>query len=159
LASVTGREVATVNVVRANRGAPFSAVGGDVDSGAAIVTLEDETFVRASASLYNGGDLDMHLHVMESKGTMGVGYDDWLAVRSAEADLAYLRGPQKRLRTERFQPACRVQLTTACAVVAERTESHWPGTEALLGFRVAQASEVSRVSGGSVQIDCVGDAT
>src|SRR5512141_96476 len=73
---VTGREVASVYAVGANKGASFFTEGGDVDTAAALLTLDDATLVTVTATRYNGGGHDVRMEVMGSEGTIGVGYDD-----------------------------------------------------------------------------------
>jgi myo-inositol 2-dehydrogenase/D-chiro-inositol 1-dehydrogenase len=156
---VTGREVASVFAVGANKGASFFTEGGDVDTGAAVLTLDDGTLVTISATRYNGGGHDVRMEVMGSEGTVGVGYDDSLAVLSAEAGVDFPRGPQKWSFMERFLPAYRTELAAFCDVVAGRMENPCTVADALEAFRVAEACEVSRATGRAVQMSEIGDAT
>ncbi len=155
---VTGREVASVYAVGANKGASFFTEGGDIDTGAAVLTLDDGTLVTASATRYNGGGHDVRMELMGSEGTLGVGYDDSLAVRSAEPDVDYPRGPQKWSFMERFLPAYRTELSAFCDVVAGRTDSPCTVADALEAFRVAEACEVSRATGRPVALSEIGGA-
>jgi myo-inositol 2-dehydrogenase/D-chiro-inositol 1-dehydrogenase len=155
---VTGREVATVYAVGANKGADFFTEGGDVDTCAAVLTLDDDTLVVVSATRYNGGGHDVRMEVMGSEGTIGVGYDDSLAVRSVEAAVDYPRGPQKWSFMERFLPAYRTELTAFADVVAGRADSPCTVADALEAFRVAEACEVSRASGRPVAMTEIGGA-
>jgi myo-inositol 2-dehydrogenase/D-chiro-inositol 1-dehydrogenase len=147
---VTGREVTSVYAVGANKGASFFSEGGDIDTGAAVLTLDDGTLVTASATRYNGGGHDVRMELMGSEGTLGVGYDDSLAVRSAETDVDYPRGPQNWSFMERFLPAYRTELSAFCDLVAGRAESPCTVADALEAFRVAEACEVSRATGRPV---------
>ena len=81
---VTGREVSTVYATGANKGAAFFSEAGDVDTAAAVLTLDDGTLVLVSATRYNGAGHDVRMEVLGSEGTLGVGYDESLAVTSAE---------------------------------------------------------------------------
>jgi myo-inositol 2-dehydrogenase/D-chiro-inositol 1-dehydrogenase len=155
---VTGREVATVYAVGANKGADFFTQGGDVDTCAAVLTLDDDTLVVVSATRYNGGGHDVRMEVMGSEGTIGVGYDDSLAVRSVEAAVDYPRGPQKWSFMERFLPAYRTELAAFADVVAGRADSPCTVADALEAFRVAEACEVSRASGRPVAMTEIGGA-
>ena len=147
---VTGREVVSVYAVDANKGASFFTEGGDIDTGAAVLTLDDGTLVTASATRYNGGGHDVRMEVMGSEGTVGVGYDDSLAVRSVESGVDYPRGPQRWSFMERFLPAYRTELAAFCDVVAGRAETPCTVVDALEAFRVAEACEVSRATGRPV---------
>jgi myo-inositol 2-dehydrogenase/D-chiro-inositol 1-dehydrogenase len=156
---VTGREVASVFAVGANKGARFFTEGGDIDTGAAVLTLDDGTLVTASATRYNGGGHDVRMEVMGSEGTIGVGYDDSLAVRSVEEGADYPRGPQKWSFMERFLPAYRTELTAFCDVVAGRIETPCTVADALEAFRVAEACEISRATGRPVAMSEIGGAS
>ena len=63
---VTGLEVATVFATGANKGDEFFAEGGDVDTAAALLTLDDDTLVSVTATRYNGGGHDVRMEVMGS---------------------------------------------------------------------------------------------
>jgi myo-inositol 2-dehydrogenase/D-chiro-inositol 1-dehydrogenase len=155
---VTGREVATTFAVGANKGDAFFTDAGDIDTGAAVLTLDDGTLVLVSATRYNGGGHDVRMEVMGSAGTIGVGYDDSLAVRSAEAGVDFPRGPQKWSFMERFQPAYVAELTAFCDVVAGRTGSPCTVSDALQAFRVAEACERSRETGRATALEEIGGA-
>jgi len=153
---VTGQEVATVYAVGANKGADFFTEAGDIDTGAAVLTLDDGTLVVLSATRYGGGGHDVRMEVMGSQGTIGVGYDDSLAVRSAEAGVDYPRGPQKWSFMERFSAAYRTELAMFCSVVAGQAESPCTVADALEAFRVAEACELSRGTGRPVAMTEIG---
>jgi myo-inositol 2-dehydrogenase/D-chiro-inositol 1-dehydrogenase len=156
---VTGREVATAYAVGANKGAAFFVEGGDIDTGAAVLTLDDGTLVTLSATRYNGGGHDVRMELMGSEGTIGVGYDDSLAVSSAEEGVDYPRGPRKWSFMERFLPAYRAELTVFCDVVAGRVDNPCTVADALEAFRVAEACEVSRATGRAVSMTEIGGAS
>jgi myo-inositol 2-dehydrogenase / D-chiro-inositol 1-dehydrogenase len=149
---VTGREVTRAFGTGANKGASYFSEAGDVDSAAAVLTLDDDTLVLVSATRYNGAGHDVRMEVMGSEGTIGVGYDDSLAVRSAEADVDFPKGPQKWSFMERFGPAYRTELTAFCDVAAGRIPSPCTVVDALEAFRVAEACEVSRTTGRPVEL-------
>lgn len=141
---VTGREVATVYAVGANKGADYFTEGGDVDTGAAVLTLDDDTLVLMSTTRYNGGGHDVRMEVMGEKGTITAGLDHSLAMHSAEPDVDFPRGPQKWSFMERFLPAYQAELTAFFEVAAGRAESPCTIADALEAFRVAEACELSR---------------
>jgi myo-inositol 2-dehydrogenase/D-chiro-inositol 1-dehydrogenase len=96
------------------------------------------------------------MEVMGSEGTVGVGYDDSLAVLSAEEGVDYPRGPRKWSFMERFLPAYREELTAFCEVVTGRAENPCTVRDALEAFRVAEACEISRAEGRPVSMDEIG---
>lgn len=149
---VTGREVASVYATGANKGADYFAGAGDVDTGAAVLTLDDDTLVVMSTTRYNGGGHDVRMEVMGEKGTIGVGLDDSLAMVSAEEGVVFPRGPQKWSFMERFLPAYQAELTAFFDVAAGRTESPCTIADALEAFRTAEACELSRAEGRPVAL-------
>lgn len=141
---VTGREAATVYATGENKGAPFFAEAGDVDTAAAIVTLDDGTLVTATATRYSGGGHDVRMEVMGAAGAIAVGLDDSLALTSAEPGVQFPHGPRHWSFMERFLPAYRAELTAFVEVAAGRTPSPCTVRDALEAFRVAEACEISR---------------
>ena len=141
---VTGREVATVYATGANKGAAFFSAAGDVDTGAALLTLDDGTLVTVTSTRYNGAGHDVRMEVFGEKGAVAVGLDDSLALRSMEAGVDFPRGPQKWSFMERFLPAYRAELTAFFDVAAGKAPSPCTVDDALQAFRTAEACELSR---------------
>ncbi|CCH78952.1 Streptomycin biosynthesis protein strI [Nostocoides japonicum T1-X7] len=141
---VTGREIASVYATGANKGAPYFTEAGDVDTGAALLTLDDDTLALVSATRYSGAGHDVRMEVMGEKGTLGVGFDDSLAVRSAESGVDFPKGPQKWSFMERFERAYAAELAGFLDVAAGRAPSPCTVADALQAFRVAEACELSR---------------
>lgn len=140
---VTGREVATVYAAGANKGDPYFTGAGDIDTGAAVLTLDDATLVLVSSTRYNGAGHDVRLEVAGAQGTIAVGLDHSLALRSAEPDVDFPRGPQKWSFMERFQPAYQAELSAFTQVVAGEIPSPCTVSDALQAFRVAEACALS----------------
>jgi myo-inositol 2-dehydrogenase/D-chiro-inositol 1-dehydrogenase len=141
---VTGREVASVFATGANKGAAFFSAAGDVDTGAAILTLDDGTLVTVSSTRYNGGGHDVRMDVLGEKGAVAVGLDDSLALRSMEEGVDFPHGPQKGSFMDRFLPAYRAELTAFFDVAAGTIPSPCTVDEALQAFRTAAACELAR---------------
>ena len=141
---VTGREVVSVYATGSNRGASFFAEAGDVDTGAALLTLDDGTIAQVSSTRYNGAGHDVRLEVLGERGAVAVGLDDSLALRSMEDGVDFPHGPTKLSFMERFLPAYRAELTAFFDVAARRIASPCTLWDALQAFRVAEACEISR---------------
>ncbi|MEO7753592.1 MAG: Gfo/Idh/MocA family oxidoreductase [Terracoccus sp.] len=141
---VTGREVETVCATGSNKGEPFFAEAGDVDTGAALLTLDDGTIALVSATRYNGQGHDVRLEVLGSAGALGVGLDDTLALRSAEDGVDFPAGPPHASFMQRFLAAYEAELTAFTEVVAGSRPSPCTVDDALEAFRVAEACERSR---------------
>lgn len=149
---VTGREVASVYATGGNKGADFFRAAGDVDTAAAVLTLDDDTMVLVSSTRYNGGGHDVRMEVHGSEGTIAVGLDDSLAMRSAQDGVTFPAGPQKWSFMERFLPAYQAELTAFADVAARRIPSPCTVRDGLEAFRVADACELSRREGRPVQL-------
>ncbi len=148
---VTGREVSQVYAVGANKGAAFFAEAGDADTGAAVLTLDDGTLATVTATRYNGAGHDVRMEVLGSEGAIGVGYDDSLAITSAEPGVDYPRGPRVATFLERFGPAYQAEMAAFCEVV-EGAPTPCPVAEALAAFRIAEAAQRSWETGASVAL-------
>jgi myo-inositol 2-dehydrogenase/D-chiro-inositol 1-dehydrogenase len=141
---VSGREVASVYATGANKGADFFAAAGDVDTAGALLTLDDGTIVLVSSTRYNGGGHDVRMEVHGEKGTIAVGLDHSLAMRSAEEGVDFPKGPQKWSFMERFLPAYQAELTAFAEVARGERTSPCTVRDALEAFRIAEACELSR---------------
>ncbi|MEO6997084.1 MAG: Gfo/Idh/MocA family oxidoreductase [Terracoccus sp.] len=150
---VSGREVTSVFATGANKGASFFSDAGDVDTAAVVLTLDDGTLVTVTASRYSGAGHDVRLEVMGSDGTLGVGFDDSLAVTSAEEGASYPTGPRHWSFMERFLPAYRAELEAFAEVARGRSSSACTVVDALEAFRIAEACETSLREGRAVRLD------
>ncbi|KRE42904.1 Gfo/Idh/MocA family protein [Knoellia sp. Soil729] len=155
---VTGREVETVYATGENKGADFFAAAGDVDTAAALLTLDDGTLVTATSTRYSGGGHDVRMEVMGSAASLAVGLDDSLALRSAEDGVTFPAGPPHASFMQRFLAAYRAELTAFCDVAAGRTPSPCTVHDALQAFRVAEACELSRAQRRLVSMFEIPDA-
>ena len=91
---VTGREVVSVSAFGANRGAPFFAEAGDVDTCAALLRFDDDLLGTVTATRYNGAGHDVRLELCGSKDARFVGLDDRAPMPTAERSVSWQRaGP------------------------------------------------------------------
>jgi myo-inositol 2-dehydrogenase/D-chiro-inositol 1-dehydrogenase len=141
---VTGREVVEVYAVGMNRGEDFFRAAGDVDTCAALLTLEDDTIALVSGTRYNAAGYDVRLEVLGAKDSLSVGLDDRLPLRSAEPGVTWPAGTPYPQFMERFRGAYVAELTAFTDVVAGRAPSPCTVRDALEAGYVAQACEVSR---------------
>lgn len=155
---VTGREVETVYATGENKGADFFGAAGDVDTAAALLTLDDGTLVTATATRYSGGGHDVRLEVMGSAASIAVGLDDSLALRSAEEGATFPAGPPHQSFMQRFRAAYVAELTAFCDVAAGRIPSPCTVRDALQAFRTAEACELSRAQRRLVSMFEIPDA-
>ena len=149
---VTGREVTSVYAVGANKGESFFTEGGDVDTAAAVLTLDDGTLVSATATRYNGGGHDVRMEVHGSQWSLLAGLDDAFPFTSAEPGATFPPGPRHWSFMERFQPAYVAELTAFADVARGAIPSPCSVLDGLEAFRVAEACSISREQGRIVQL-------
>jgi myo-inositol 2-dehydrogenase/D-chiro-inositol 1-dehydrogenase len=150
---VTGREVVEVYATGSNRGDPLFAEAGDVDTSAAVLTLDDATLVLVSNTRYNplGHDVRMELH--GSKDSIAVGLDDHLPLRSVEPGVTFPSGKPYRFFMDRFLPAYRAELQAFTEVVAGRRPSPCTVADALEAGWIAEACTTSLRSHRPVRME------
>lgn len=141
---VTGREVIEVYAVGANRGADFFAAAGDVDTGAALLTLDDGTIGQLTATRYNAAGYDVRLEALGSAASVAAGLDAHLPLTSTEPDTTWPPGPACTGFVQRFGAAYRAEMATFLDVAADRAPSPCTVEDALEAFYVAEAAERSR---------------
>lgn len=153
---VTGREVVEAYATGANRGAEFFAAAGDVDTAAALLTLDDGTLALVSLGRYNGAGYDVRLELLGEKDSVVVGLDDEMPLRSAETGVAWPDGTPASGFPTRFAAAYQAELEAFVAVAAGKPADSvalCTPREALAAFLVAEACERSRAEGRPVRLD------
>lgn len=150
---VTGRQVVEVFAVGANRGEEYFGEFGDVDTAAAVFTLDDGTLALASATRYNAAGYDVRLEVLGSKDSVVAGLDERTPLTPIPAGSPL--GPETPYGgfMERFADAYAAELTAFTEVVAGRRENPCPPEEALEAFYIAEACEISRRERRAVRIE------
>jgi myo-inositol 2-dehydrogenase/D-chiro-inositol 1-dehydrogenase len=148
---ITGREVVEVYATGANRGGCFFAEAGDVDTGVAVLTLDDGTLVTCGATRYNGAGCDVRLEVCGSVGTLVAGLDDRAPLVSAEV-VGWPADSPYRDFMDRFHDAYVAELAAFRDVAEGLADSPCTGADALEALLVAEAAELSRRAGRPVRI-------
>ena len=149
---VTNRDVAEVYAFGTNRGAEFFRAAGDVDTMAAMLALDDDSLAVVSNSRYNGAGYDVRLEVLGSQDSIGVGLDERLPLRSAEAGTTFPSGGPYPSFMERFADAYRCELEAFVDLAARGGESPCTMQEALEAFYIAEACEESLARHQPVQV-------
>lgn len=150
---LTGREVVSAYGFGANRGEAFFTEGGDVDTAAALLRLEDETLATVSATRYNGAGHDVRLEVCGSQGALFVGNDEHAPLPSAEQGITWPSGRAYPTFAERFHDAYLAEMWAFLDVVAGNAESPCTAADALEALYIAEACERSRLEGRPVEVD------
>jgi myo-inositol 2-dehydrogenase/D-chiro-inositol 1-dehydrogenase len=141
---VTGREVSTVYATGSNRGASYFDQAGDVDTAAAVLTLDDGTLALISAARYNAAGYDVRLELLGAADSISVGLDDRSPLRSAEPGVTWPAGTAYAGFLDRFRAAYVAELKAFVEMVGGRAASPCPPADALETFYVAEACELSR---------------
>jgi myo-inositol 2-dehydrogenase/D-chiro-inositol 1-dehydrogenase len=141
---VTGREVVEVYATGSDAGGPMYREADDVDTAAAVLTLDDGTLATATATRANGAGYDVRMELAGELDTIAVGLDDRTPITSTEA-----AGPPPADKPwtgflERFAPAYQAELAAFVEVVLGERANPCDGREALQALRVAEACELSR---------------
>jgi myo-inositol 2-dehydrogenase/D-chiro-inositol 1-dehydrogenase len=149
---VTGREVESVYATGANRGAAFFAEAGDVDTSAALLTMDDGTLVTLQGSRYNGAGYDVRMELAGSRATWAVGLDDRVPLTSAEPGVEFPTGPPWPDFVTRFAAAYVAELEAFLQVARGERESPCTIEDALSALYVAEAADRSLREGRTVRL-------
>ncbi|MEU3984287.1 Gfo/Idh/MocA family oxidoreductase [Streptomyces sp. NPDC026672] len=141
---VTGREVVDVYATGSDAGPVMFREAGDVDTGAALLSLDDGTLATTTATRLNGAGYDVRMELAGELDTVVVGLDDRTPVASTEPT-----GPPPADKPwpgflERFGPAYEAELCAFVEVLNGVRANPCDGREALQALRVAEACELSR---------------
>ncbi|RFU36453.1 dehydrogenase [Actinomadura logoneensis] len=149
---VTGRDVTEVAATGANHGPGAFAASGDVDTGSALLTLDDGAVAVVSASRYNAAGYDVRLEVLGSRAGVVAGLDDRTPLSPA-GDGYRPAGPPHAGFLERFAEAYAAELRAFVGMVAGGTASPCPPEESLEALYVAEACGISRRERRTVAIE------
>ncbi|MFI5754952.1 Gfo/Idh/MocA family oxidoreductase [Streptomyces sp. NPDC051569] len=141
---VTGREVVEVYATGSDAGPGMFREARDIDTAAAVLTLDDGTLATATATRCNGAGYDVRMELAGELDQFAVGLDDRTPITSTEP-----KGPPPCDNPwpgflERFAPAYEAELDAFLRVVGGELENPCDGREALHALRIAEACELSR---------------
>ncbi|MFI8090653.1 Gfo/Idh/MocA family oxidoreductase [Streptomyces sp. NPDC086080] len=141
---VTGREIVDVYASGSDAGPAMFREAGDVDTGAALLTLDDGTLATVTATRLNGAGYDVRMELAGERDQIAVGLDDRTPIASTEPN-----GPPAADKPwtgflERFGPAYEAELIAFVEVVNGERANPCDGREALQALLVAEACERSR---------------
>jgi myo-inositol 2-dehydrogenase/D-chiro-inositol 1-dehydrogenase len=148
---LTGREVVEVYAKGSNRGDPAIGHVGDVDTGVALVTLDDGTLATVVASRYNGAGHDVRLEIQGSVDTLVVGLDTNSALRSAETDMVFTGTPHANF-AERFHRAYREEIAAFLDLVEGHGSNPCTMADSVAAAVVADAAQQSLQTGAPVRL-------
>lgn len=149
---LTGKEIVEVYAKGSNNGDPAIGEVGDVDTALAVVTFDDGTVGTVSASRYNGAGHDVRLELQGSEGSILVGMDHQMAVRSAELGIAFPAGAAHRTFAERFHQAYRSEMAAFVELILGERKNPCTPEDAVAASRVADAAQESLETGVPVRV-------
>ena len=149
---LTGREIVEVYAKGSNNGDPAIGEVGDVDTALALVTFDDGTVGTVSATRYNGAGHDVRLEIQGSKGSIMVGLDDRVALRSAEAGVAFPSGPTHQTFDGRFEAAYISELQAFVELIQGLRPNPCTPEDAVAASKVADAAQESLLTGAPVRV-------
>ncbi|OKK04485.1 dehydrogenase [Streptomyces sp. CB03234] len=155
---VTGREVTEVYATGSDGGPAMFREAGDVDTAAALLTLDDGTLATATATRCNGAGYDVRMELAGERDQIAVGLDDRTPLTSTEP-----LGPPAADKPwpgflERFAPAYEAELDAFVHLARGELANPCDGHEALQALRVAEACELSRRERRPVRLEEVPSA-
>lgn len=115
---VTGREVSEVYATGSDAGPAMFREAGDVDTAAALLTLDDGTLATATATRCNGAGYDVRMELAGELDQISVGLDDRTPLTSAEPGVPAPRRSPGRGSWNGSPRRTRRNWTRSCA---------WPG--------------------------------
>ncbi|MEU9350993.1 Gfo/Idh/MocA family oxidoreductase [Streptomyces griseoloalbus] len=141
---VTGRDVVDVYAAGSDAGPAVFREAGDVDTGAALLTLDGGTLATVTATRMNGAGYDVRMELAGERDQIVVGLDDRTPIASTEPT-----GPPAADKPwtgflERFAPAYEAELIAFVEVVRGERANPCDGREALQALLIAEACELSR---------------
>ena len=149
---LTGKEIVEVYAKGSNNGDPAIGEVGDVDTALAVVTFDDGTVGTVSASRYNGAGHDVRLELQGSDGSVVVGMDEQMAVRSAEPGVTFPSGISHQTFAERFDQAYRSEMAAFVELVLGERKNPCTPEDAVAASKVADAAQESLETGVPVRV-------
>lgn len=149
---VTGQEIVEVAAVGANRGEPYFAESGDVDTASAVLRLADGSLATVSATRYNSAGYDARLEVLGATGDVTAGLDERTPLVSVPERAEAGQSTPYGGFLDRFADAYAAELAAFTEVVAGRLDNPCTPRDALAALLVADACEQSRREGRTVQV-------
>jgi myo-inositol 2-dehydrogenase/D-chiro-inositol 1-dehydrogenase len=150
---VTGQEAVEVYATGSDRGAPFFAEVGDVDTATAVITFADGTLGVVSNTRYNGRGYDVRLEVHGSADSIAAGIDPKWPMRSAEPGAPGPEPQPHRFFMDRFADAFRTEFETFLDVAAGKQPSPCTVADGLEADWIAEACVRSAAEHRPIRIE------
>jgi myo-inositol 2-dehydrogenase/D-chiro-inositol 1-dehydrogenase len=149
---VTGRNVVEVYAAGAVRGFPIFDRYDDIDTGAAILTLDDGTLGVLSQTRHDPLGYDIRMEMVGSRDAVTVGLDARTPIRSLEAEGPPAPKDPWQTFLTRFETAYREELITFLRVARREIASPCTARDSLEAMRIAVAAGRSRTERRPVRL-------
>jgi myo-inositol 2-dehydrogenase / D-chiro-inositol 1-dehydrogenase len=156
---LTGGEVEEVYAAGGVLGFDFFAGHGDVDTSAALITMQNGAVAVLTGGRHDPLGYDVRAEIFGSKDSIAVGVDLRTPLRSVEPGIPPPEKPAYPNFQERFLDAYRVELKHFLSLVRGEDENPCTARDALEALRIALAADLSLAEHRPVAISEVGDET
>jgi myo-inositol 2-dehydrogenase / D-chiro-inositol 1-dehydrogenase len=153
---LTGVEVDEVFATGSVRGYDFFAGYGDVDTSAALITMQDGVVAVLTGGRHDPLGYDVRAEVFGSGDSVAVGVDGRTPLRSVEAGVQPSEEPAYPNFQDRFADAYRAEMEHFLSVVRGEAENPCTARDALEALRVAMAADLSLAEHRPVALSEVG---
>ncbi|MBO8200220.1 Gfo/Idh/MocA family oxidoreductase [Streptomyces smyrnaeus] len=149
---VTGREVVSVYATGSDAGGAMFRDAGDVDTAAALLTLDDGTLCTATATRMNGAGYDVRMELAGELDQFAVGLDARTPLTSLEPTATWAPDKPWPGFLDRFGPAYEAEVAAFVRALRGEIPNPCDGREALAALLTAEACELSRATGTPVEV-------
>ncbi|MDJ1132836.1 Gfo/Idh/MocA family protein [Streptomyces iconiensis] len=155
---VTGREIVSVYATGSDAGPAMFREAGDVDTAAALLTLDDGTLCTATATRVNGAGYDVRMELAGELDQFAVGLDARTPITSLEPGAPPPPDKPWPGFLDRFGPAYEAEIAAFVRVLRDEIPNPCDGEEALAALLAAEACEESRSTGRPVALEALSPA-
>jgi myo-inositol 2-dehydrogenase/D-chiro-inositol 1-dehydrogenase len=153
---LTGVEVDEVFATGRVRGFDFFAEHGDVDTSAALITMQDGVVAVLTGGRHDPLGYDVRAEVFGSGDSVAVGVDGRTPLRSVEPGVPPPEKPAYPNFQDRFADAYRAEMEHFLSLVRGEAENPCTASDALEALRIAMAADLSLAEHRPVPVSEVG---
>ena len=153
---LTGKEVEEVYATGGVLGFDFFARHGDVDTSAALITMQDGAVAVLTGGRHDPLGYDVRAEIFGSRDSVAVGVDGRTPLRSVEPSMPPLEKPAYPNFQERFLDAYRAELEHFLSLARGEAENPCTARDALEALRIAIAADISLAEHRPVRVSEVG---
>jgi myo-inositol 2-dehydrogenase / D-chiro-inositol 1-dehydrogenase len=153
---LTGKEVDEVYAAGGVLGFDFFARHGDVDTSAALITMQDGTIAVLTGGRHDPLGYDVRAEIFGSKDSVAVGVDARTPLRSVEPGVPPPEEPAYPDFQERFPDAYRAEMKHFLSLARGEADNPCTARDALEALKIAIAADLSLAENRPVAVSEVG---